>query len=180
MEKLNAQFAGQRVNSVFIYTREAHPGEMRAHHESFEQKRALALEMAQRFEIERPMLIDDLGGSAHRAYGRLPNMTYIVARGGKINYRASWTDARTIGFALETLKLAREGAKAGRRVLSYFMEWQPTRLNEGRAFFRGLVTVGGERAAVEYIEAAAKAFGEPHVKAHRRYLQEYRDAQREP
>jgi hypothetical protein len=173
MESLDEAFRDERVKSVFVYTREAHPGELRGHHESFEQKCGMAREMAGHFDIRRQMLVDDMEGSAHRAYGLLPNMTYIVARGGKINYRASWTDARTIRFALETLSLARAGAKEGRRVLPYFMEWNPTRVNDGRAFFNGLLHIGGERAALEYIEAAASRYGEGHVKAHRRYWAEY-------
>ena len=64
-------------------------------------------------------------------------------------------------------------AKEGRRVLPYFMEWRPTRLNDERGFLEGLVTIGGERAANEYIEEAARAFGEAHVKASRRHLVGY-------
>ena len=172
MEAMTTEFMG-RVKSIFVYTREAHPGELHGHHEDFGQKRSAAREMVERFDIRRQMLVDDYEGTAHRAYGRLPNMTYIVSRGGRVDYRASWTDGRTIRFALETLTLARAAAKEGRRVLPYFMEWRPTRLNDGRGFLEGLVTIGGERAANEYIEEAARAFGEAHVKEYRRHLVEY-------
>jgi hypothetical protein len=28
--------------------------------------------------IRRPLLVDDLDGAAHRAYGSLPNMTWVI------------------------------------------------------------------------------------------------------
>lgn len=173
MEALDGQYASERVKSVFIYTREAHPGERRPHHADFTDKLTRAREMVNELGIQRMMLVDSIDGAAHRAYGTLPNMTYIVARGGAINYRASWTDARTIAFALETLALARAGNKSGKRVLPYFMEWKPTRTNDARAFFDGLLEGGGERAVTEYIDAAARRYGEGHVKVHRRFWAEY-------
>jgi hypothetical protein len=34
--------------------------------------------------IRRPILVDDLEGTAHRDYGLLPNMTWVTGRGGQI------------------------------------------------------------------------------------------------
>jgi hypothetical protein len=164
---------------VFVYTREAHPGEVLGPHQSLEDKISAARAMAAEFGIKRRMLVADLEGSVHRAYGMLPNMTYIVSRGGKIHYRASWTDARTIDFALESIALARAGGKEGRRVLPYFMEWAPSRLNDGRAFFDNMLVYGGERAVLEYIEAAAARFGEGHVKMHRKRWAAYLESKGE-
>ena len=63
------------VRSVFIYTREAHPGENYPHHTSMAQKRSHARAMKEALGFQRQMLIDDLEGTVHRRFGMLPNMT---------------------------------------------------------------------------------------------------------
>lgn len=80
----------------FVYTREAHPGERVGHHRSFEEKRANARLLRDEVGIRRPILLDDLAGTAHHAYGLLPNMTYVVGRGGRLIYRADWTSAANV------------------------------------------------------------------------------------
>ena len=52
-----------------------------------EQKLAHARAFKERFQIERPILVDDLIGTGHKLYGMLPNMTYLIGRGGKILFR---------------------------------------------------------------------------------------------
>jgi hypothetical protein len=39
-----------------------------------------------------PLLVDDLKGTVHRAYGEMPNMVYIIDKQGKVVYKAMWTD----------------------------------------------------------------------------------------
>lgn len=88
---------------VFLYTRAAHPGEHYPAHESFEQKLVHARAFVQTFGIRRPVLVDDLEGTIHRAYGLLPNMTYIVGTAGRVLDRSDWTDPRSVGAALDYL-----------------------------------------------------------------------------
>ena len=52
---------------MFIYTREAHPGENVGHHDSFERKLACAKLLAEEAGIGRDILVDDLDGTVHRA-----------------------------------------------------------------------------------------------------------------
>jgi hypothetical protein len=75
------EFASKGVEFVFLYTREAHPGENYPAHSSFKQKLDHARAFKAEFNIERPILVDDLAGSAHKLYGSLPNMTYLISRG---------------------------------------------------------------------------------------------------
>lgn len=103
MEDLADRYANRAVRSVFIYTREAHPGENYRHHASMDDKRRNALAFRQHNRIQRQILIDDLEGSAHRAYGLLPNMTWIIGRGGFIHYKAAWTSPADVANALETV-----------------------------------------------------------------------------
>lgn len=75
------EYASRGFASVFVYTREAHPGERFPAHRSPEQKLAHARAFRERCAIERPILVDDLEGTGHRLYGTLPNMTYLLGRG---------------------------------------------------------------------------------------------------
>jgi hypothetical protein len=71
---------------VFIYIPEAHPGENVPHHDSFERKLACARLLAGEAGIGRDIRVDDLDGTVHRAYGLMPNMTWVIGRGGRVPY----------------------------------------------------------------------------------------------
>lgn len=158
------EFAEHGVRFVFVYTREAHPGENYPHHTSFDQKLAHARAMVTRWQIKRPMLVDDLDGPVHRAYGCLPNMTYIVKPNGAILYRASWTDPRTIRLALEQLQYEGEQRRARNRLTPYYLEWEPQRANNREPFMEGLLNTAGPRAVKEFIIAMAHRGGKKMVK----------------
>ena len=51
----------------FAYTRKAHPGEHVGHHTEFDDKLACAALLRDEVGIRRPILVDDLEGTAHRA-----------------------------------------------------------------------------------------------------------------
>src|SRR3972149_11186116 len=101
MDRLTDQLADRAVRSVFIYTREAHPGENYRHHRSMEDKRSNARAFLEHSKVRRQILLDDLEGTAHRAYGLLPNMTWIVGRRGVVHYKSAWTSAADVADALE-------------------------------------------------------------------------------
>jgi len=101
MERLADHCTSRAVRSVFIYTREAHPGENYRHHRSMDDKRRNARAFVEHSRLRRQVLLDDLQGSAHRAYGLLPNMSWIVGRGGLIHYKSAWTGSDDVADALE-------------------------------------------------------------------------------
>ncbi len=103
MEALASRYADRAVRSVFVYTREAHPGENYRHHTSMEDKRAVARAFVEYSGLRRQVLLDDLVGAAHRTYGMLPNMTWIIGRGGFIHYKSAWTGAADVEEALENV-----------------------------------------------------------------------------
>ncbi len=72
--------------------------------------------------IETPLLVDDLNGAVHRAYGEMPNMVYIVDKQGKIVYKALWTDPAEIESVLDNLVMAEERAARGVRVRPSYTE----------------------------------------------------------
>jgi hypothetical protein len=143
-----------------VYTREAHPGEHVGHHRSLEEKIERAGTMIERHHIERAMLVDDLEGTVHRAYGLLPNMTYVLSRSGTVLYRANWTDARSIGRVLEDLTYEREQQGLGNRLAPFYAESWPQRVNERAPFMEGLLEAGGPRAVEEFIAAITHTQGE--------------------
>jgi hypothetical protein len=152
-------YAG-RFTFAFVYTREAHPGERVGHHRSLDEKMQCAATMIERHHITRPMLVDDLEGTVHRAYGLLPNMTYILSSAGTVLYRANWTDARSIARALEQLDYERDQQAQGSRLAPFYAEVWPQRVNEHAPFMEGLLEAGGRRAVEEFIAAITHTRGE--------------------
>ena len=73
--------------------------------------------MVEKWDIERPMLVDAFEGPVHRAYGMLPNMAYLINRLGRVVYRADWTDATSIEIACAQLVREKEAKRGGRRRL---------------------------------------------------------------
>ncbi len=103
MDEIAREFADRGVSSVFVYTREAHPAERYGHHVDFETKLQHARALRDELRVSRPILVDDLDGTCHRAWGMLPNMSWIVLQGGTIGYKADWTDPLDVVGALEEL-----------------------------------------------------------------------------
>jgi hypothetical protein len=136
---------------VFIYTREAHPGETVPHHDSFERKLACAALLAGETGIGRDNLMDDLAGTAHRAYGLMPNMTWVIARGGRIAYNADWTSAANMEAFLERF-LAARGDPPGTMPVTYESQQIEFRYPDRKRFMQRLRR-NGPRAVAEFEKA---------------------------
>ncbi len=159
LDALAAEFEPAGVSSVFVYTQEAHPGDNWPHHSGFEHKLDAARKFVDECSIQRPMLVDTLDGEVHRAYGALPNMSWIISRTGKILYKADWTDPRTIRQALEQIGYEIDEKRGGAHMTSYYMETLPQRPNSTEEFMQGLLDVGGPRSAHEFLDAIAAGPG---------------------
>jgi hypothetical protein len=92
---------------VFVYTREAHPGENVPGHDSLASKLACARLLREETGIGRDILVDALAGTVHRAYGLMPNMTWVIDRGGRVAYKGNWTSAANVEAFLGRLQAAR-------------------------------------------------------------------------
>lgn len=141
------RYAGQGFASVFVYTREAHPGERFPAHRSLEQKLTQARAFVERYGIERPVLVDDLAGTGHRAYGLLPNMTYLISRAGRVIFRADWTDAATIEAAIQYVIASRARRREGLRLKPFYAEFVGYRWSDQTAFDAGLEVAGIQAVA---------------------------------
>ena len=141
MEEMAARYANRSVRSVFLYTREAHPGESFGHHTSMEDKRHNARAFRAEFDVKRQILLDDLKGTAHRAYGMLPNMSWIIGPGGMIHYKATWTDPVDIEDALK-YALDAQQRRAKYKLLPYHSERLKWRVRDDDKFRTRLLKNG--------------------------------------
>lgn len=155
MEPMAQEYAQKGFTFVFIYTREAHPGEHYPAHRSMEQKRAHARAFQKLFSVQRLILLDDLAGTADNAYGRRPNMTYLIGRGGRVLFRADWTDPPTIRAVLEYLLEARSRRQAGLHLAPFYAEFVGFRWTD-QAKFREQLSLAGQQAVDDLAKAAEK------------------------
>ena len=141
--------ADRAVRSIFIYTREAHPGENYGPHSSMDVKRDHARAFKKEFGVTRQILLDDVDGTAHRGYGLLPNMTWIMSRGGLILYKGAWTGPADIEDAL----LAGLDGRARRQqdhLVPFYSERLAWRASDDAKFRAGLERAGPQAVADFY------------------------------
>lgn len=104
--------------------------------------------------ISRPILVDDYDGTVHLAYGGLPNMCWVLGRGGVILYKAMWTSAARVGDFLE--RYGRQPLGVAHAPL--YTEQLEVRRRDPDAFRRGLER-NGPRAVAEF-DRAEQVWGE--------------------
>jgi hypothetical protein len=137
---------------VFIYTREAHPGEHVSSHGSFEDKLACANLLRDESGIGRDILVDDLDGTVHRAYGLMPNMTWVIGRGGRVAYKANWTSAANAEAFLARFLAAGGEHPPGTAPVMYETQQAEFRYPDRKRFAQHLLR-NGPRAVAEFEKA---------------------------
>jgi hypothetical protein len=142
MNQLAERFRDKDVEVLTVYVREPHPGENYHEHQTWEQKLEYARACREQDGIKTRLVIDDLEGTMHRAYGEMPNMVYIIGKDGRIFYKAMWTNHEEIESVLEGLVNFTEASQAGVRRMPFYSE---------RLSFRGGYTSG---AAANVLERA--------------------------
>jgi hypothetical protein len=146
------KYAGHDVGSVFIYTHEAHPGENYPHLTSMEQKLEHARALRDILGVTRPILVDALDGACHRAYGSMPNMTWIFSRSGRPIYKSDWSDANSVINAIEYFLDVVERRQKKERLAPFLVERLDYRDADRAAFYKGLER-NGPKAVKEFREA---------------------------
>jgi len=129
---------------VTIYTREAHPGERIGAHRSMADKTAAARRLRDEDGFERLVLIDDLDGTTHRAYGATWDAVFVLDGDGRVVLRRAWNDPTQVGSALEDLRL-----RSARPCES--IEMSPPA--SGGGFGHGLLR-GGRQALIDFYRSA--------------------------
>jgi peroxiredoxin len=100
---LYEEFAGEDVEFLFVYVREAHPGDRIPAHESMNDKVRAAELLRYEEDVEIPIIVDDLKGTIHKQYGKMPNPTYIIDRSGRVAFKSLWSRTSALKEALEDL-----------------------------------------------------------------------------
>src|SRR3972149_4368450 len=122
MDATAGQFASEGVGSIFLYTHEAHPGENYPRLTSMEQKLRHARDLREVLGVMRLILVDTLDGACHRAYGSMPNMSWIFTRSGVAIYKSDWTDARSVENAIAYFLDVNERRRSGERLAPFRVE----------------------------------------------------------
>lgn len=121
-------------------------------HDSFDAKLAGARLLRDEVGIRRPILVDDLAGTAHHAYGLLPNMSWVIGRGGRILYKSDWTSAANVEAYLGRHDEGRTRRPATGNVGPYLTEQVEHRDLDRDAFYQRLHR-NGSRAYDEFKRA---------------------------
>lgn len=97
------EFRGDHFEFLFVYAREAHPGERLPAHRSSGQKLRAARLLRDEEDIAMPVVVDDLRGSIHRKYARLPNPAFLIDKSGRVAFRCMWAQADKLARAIKEL-----------------------------------------------------------------------------
>ena len=97
------QDAYPEVHFLLLYIREAHPGKRTGAVTNFDEKMEHARATERLYGERREVLIDDLEGTAHKLYGSMPNMTYVISKSGLVKFRANWTDIDALQKVLKSI-----------------------------------------------------------------------------
>lgn len=142
MNRLAERFASQGVGSIFLYTHEAHPGENYPHLTSMTQKFEHARALRDVLGVARPIVLDALDGACHRAYGSMPNMTWIFNRAGYPLYKADWTDSNSVENALIYFLDVFNRRRERERLVPFRVERLDYRTSDPDDFQQGLARSG--------------------------------------
>jgi hypothetical protein len=149
MNAIADRYRDHGVNSIFIYTHEAHPGEYYPHLTSMEQKFKHARDLCDILGVTRPILVDALDGACHRAYGSMPNMSWIFSWSGIPVYKSDWTDAHSVENTIQYFLEVNERRRSGDRMAPFQVERLDYRIQDRDAFYEGLAR-NGPKAVREF------------------------------
>ncbi len=152
LDEAAERYSQEGVGSIFLYTHEAHPGENYPHHTSMEQKLEHARALRDILGVKRPILVDALDGACHRAYGSMPNMSWIFGRSRIGLYKSDWTDANSLENAIVYFIDVVKRRRQKERLAPFRVERLDFRTSDSEAFFEGLVR-SGPKAVREFKES---------------------------
>jgi hypothetical protein len=90
-----------------------------------------------------------LKGTAHHAYGLLPNMSWVIGRGGRVIYKSDWTSAANVEAFLTRYARGRARRPPAGNVGPYLPEQVEYRDIDREAFYQRLQR-NGTRAYDEF------------------------------
>lgn len=103
INELYDRFRGSDIEFLFVYVREAHPGEVIPAHNSMREKVEAARLLRDEEDMHMPVLVDDLRGTIHRKYSKLPNPAFLIDKSGRVAFLSLWSKPESLGAAIEEL-----------------------------------------------------------------------------
>ncbi|HET9949870.1 MAG TPA: hypothetical protein VFQ22_13195 [Longimicrobiales bacterium] len=116
-----------------VMVRQAHPGPGVPPYRAFADKLDDAHWYAEKEKIPWPVLVDDLDGTVHQAYGGLSDPSYLIDADGRVAFYAMWTHAPTLHAAIEALM-----EQSGRRTVGRGIDRRPHLLAAFADGWRGI------------------------------------------
>jgi hypothetical protein len=117
-----------------------------------EQKFRHACDLRDKLGVTRTILVDALDGACHRAYGSMPNMTWIFTKAGIPIYKSDWTDALSVENAIQYFLEVGNKRRSGERMAGFQVERIDFRTQDREGFKRGLER-NGPKAVREFYAA---------------------------
>jgi peroxiredoxin len=161
LNELYDRFRGDDIEFIFIYVREAHPGERIRAHRSNSEKQDAAHALRDEEDIAMPIAVDDLRGSIHRKYSGLPSAAFLVDRSGRVAFRSMWARPEGIEAAIERLLQAQHERGVDHVVVNGGQDLTKPLSYRALSSYRALER-GGERALQEFREALGLPARAPH------------------
>lgn len=144
LKQLHTWYA-DRVQFVDIFLHQAHPGERRGAYRSYEEKQAGAREFKRDEGISWPVLVDDLAGTVHNAYGGMADPVYLIDSAGRVAFYGMWSSMPKLKQAID--ELLAHGGQGG--PVAGGIDQTPHLLASFVDGWRG-ISRGGLRAALDY------------------------------
>lgn len=94
---------GAKVRFLFLYVREAHPGEHIGQPATMDEKLENARRLQREERIPWIVAVDTLAGDLHRKLDDKPNSLYLVDARGRIAFRALWASDSAVESAVAVL-----------------------------------------------------------------------------
>ena len=152
LNELYEEYNGDDLQFLFCYVREAHPGDDLPAHRTMDDKIAAAELLREEEDIEMPILVDDLKGTIHRKYGKMPNATFVIDKSGRLAFRCLWTQGGALQEAIEVL-LERQQERGTEHAVVRGGEDNSFPLRHALLHTHRAVSRGGDRALEDYEQA---------------------------
>ncbi len=137
------------VQFLFVYVREAHPGEKLPAHRSREDKVEAAERFREEEDVDIPIVVDEVDGKIHKKYGSLPNPTYIIDKSGRVAFRALWTRPRVVKEALQELLERQQERNTGHAIVKGG-EDRSTPITYAMLYTHRALDRGGDKAVEDF------------------------------
>jgi hypothetical protein len=126
-----------KVHFLEVFIRQAHPGPAVPFYDSYERKAEDARAYKTKENIPWTVVVDDLDGTVHQAYGGLADPSYVLNADGNVAFYNTWTFAPTLHRALARLAGSPQACVVGGGV-DKIPRLLPSLINGWPAIERGL------------------------------------------